>query len=206
MARRFDSCTRPHHRPRAPQSGPPDPPAPSTPVGPAVLGAAPRVGSLSGRSLRRPPAPWSGPVTAHRYCASKPARALRSLRRPPQRHCLVRINVACNSPETVSGFELYSLLFQRFWVLLMGWCNRITCEFSGERACSCARRGCLKPASPLLARSRVGLKPSSPLRAGDVGQLKPLSPLRVRNGCFSCVFWLQRCHRFQWLLLRGEQW
>ena len=49
-------------------------------------------------------------------------------------------------------------------------CNRITCEFSEERACGCARSGCLKPASPL--------------RDGEVGQLKPPSPLRVRNGGF----------------------
>ena len=55
----------------------------------------------------------------------------------------------------------------------------------------CARRGCLKPVSPL--------------RASVVGQLKSASPLRVRNGCLWCVFWLQRCHRFQRLLLGGEQ-
>ena len=80
--------------------------------------------------------------------------------------------------------------------------------------------GCLKPASPLLVKreprlklpsplraSGVGLlKPASPLRASVVGQLKPPSPLRVRNGCFRCVFRLQRCHRFQRLLFRGEQW
>ena len=64
----------------------------------------------------------------------------------------------------------------------------------------------LKPLSPLLARVRVGLKPASPLRAGEVSQLKPPSPLRVRNGCFSCVFRLQRCCRFQRLLFMGEQW
>ena len=50
----------------------------------------------------------------------------------------------------------------------------------------------LKPLSPLLARVRVGLKPPS--------------PLRVRNGCFSCVFRLQRRCRFQRLLFMGEQW
>ena len=80
--------------------------------------------------------------------------------------------------------------------------------------------GCLKPVTPLLVATCVGLKPPSPLRAGDVGKLKPSSPLlacarvglkpssplRVRNGCFWRVFRLQRCHRFQRLLLRGEQW
>ncbi len=56
---------------------------------------------------------------------------------------------------------------------------------------------CVKLLSPLLARVRTGLKPRSPVRAGELGQLKPRSPLRVRNGCFSCVFRLQRCCRFQ---------
>ena len=80
--------------------------------------------------------------------------------------------------------------------------NRIACEFSEGRAHRCLLVaqldpasqvcGCLETASPLLARARVGLKPAS--------------PLRVRNGCFSCVFRLQRCHRFQRLLFMGEQW
>ena len=60
--------------------------------------------------------------------------------------------------------------------------------------------------SPLLAQAEPPLKPSSPLRAGEVGRLKPASPLRARNGCFECVFWLQRCCWFQRLLFRGEQW
>lgn len=50
-----------------------------------------------------------------------------------------------------------------------------------------------------------GLKPATPLLAQAEPQLKPPSPLRVKNGCFSCVFWLQRCRRFQRLLFRGEQ-
>ena len=79
--------------------------------------------------------------------------------------------------------------------------NPIACDYSGERACGCARvsqifrvkllspllayaRVGLKPVAPLLVSTCVGLKPSSPLWAGEVGQLKPLSPLRVRNGCF----------------------
>ena len=67
--------------------------------------------------------------------------------------------------------------------------NRIACEFSGEWAHRCLLVvqwepasqvcGCLEPASPLLARARVGLKPALPLRAGDVGKLKPSSPLRA---------------------------
>lgn len=53
--------------------------------------------------------------------------------------------------------------------------------------------GCLKLLSPLLAQVESQLKPPSPLRSGEVGRLKPASPLRVRNGCFECVFRLQRC-------------
>ena len=96
--------------------------------------------------------------------------------------CLVRINVARNSPATVSGFELWSLVFQRFCVLLWGRSDRITCEFSEEWARSyvwVAQILRVKPLSPLLARACVGLKPSSPLRAGEVRQLKPSSPLRL---------------------------
>ena len=62
-------------------------------------------------------------------------------------------------------------------LLLMGSFARITCEFSGEWACSyvrVSRRFRVKPVSPLLAQAQP--------------QLKPPSPLRVRNGRFGCVF------------------
>ena len=58
--------------------------------------------------------------------------------------------------------------------------------------CRDSRPGCLKPLSPLLVRICLGLK--------------PLSPLRVRHGCLWCVFRLQWCCWFQWLLFRGAQW
>ena len=100
--------------------------------------------------------------------------------------------------------------------------NRIACEFSEEWAYGCARVSRIfrvKLLSPLLARARVGSKPVapllvstcvglkllSPLLAQAEPQLKPPSPLRGRNGRFWCVFWLQRCCRFQRLLFRGEQ-
>ena len=47
-----------------------------------------------------------------------PGLAPQAPRRPLRRRCLVRTNVARNSPETVSGFELYSLVFQRFLTML----------------------------------------------------------------------------------------
>ena len=51
----------------------------------------------------------------------------------------------------------------------------------------------------------VGLKPLSPVRASKVRQLKPLSPLRGRNGCLWCSFRTQRCRRFHWSHVGGEQ-
>ena len=36
--------------------------------------------------------------------------------------------------------------------------------------------------------------------------LKPVSPLRAKRSCFSCIFRLQWCCRFQWSLFGGEQW
>ena len=58
----------------------------------------------------------------------------------------------------------------------------------------------------LLARRPVCLKPLSPLFAGICVGLKPSSPVRVRNGRLWCSFWAQRCRRFQWCLVEGEQW
>ena len=52
--------------------------------------------------------------------------------------------------------------------------------------------GCLKPSSPLLAGIGVGLKPPSPLRG--------------RNGRLWRIFRAQRCPRFQWARVGGEQW
>ena len=98
--------------------------------------------------------------------ASKPARALRSLRHPPHRRglslCVVRpgpaahgcrslassiaqdshlvvtshvpeptANFACNSPESISRFELYSLVFQRFQALLKLYPIELRASFRG---------------------------------------------------------------------------
>ena len=65
--------------------------------------------------------------------------------------------------------------------------------------------GGLKPVAPLFVSTCVGLKPLSPLRASKVRQLKPPSPLRGRNGRVWCSFRTQRCRRFQWPRLGGEQ-
>ena len=58
----------------------------------------------------------------------------------------------------------------------------------------------------LSARVSACLKPASPLRVLAEPQLKPPSPLRAKRSCFSCIFRLQWCCRFQWSLFGGEQW
>ena len=73
----------------------PDPPAPSTPVTRGVLCVARRVGATQARPCRRPRAP---PPCQRGYCGSS--------------------TFACNSPVTISEFELASLELQRFWALL----------------------------------------------------------------------------------------
>ena len=87
--------------------------------------------------------------------ASKPARALRSLRRPPYRRrlrcCVVSArprgglrevppwhvlsNFARNSPEGVSGFEIRSLIFRGFRAVGEWGHGGITCDFGVGREC-----------------------------------------------------------------------
>ena len=84
-------------------------------------------------------------------------------------------NFACNSPESILRFELWALKLQRFHTLLKLHPIELHASFLGGRAHRCplvVQRepasqvcGCLEPASPLLARARVGLKPLSPLLA-----------------------------------------
>ena len=83
------SPARPRRRPRAPQPGPPHQ---WGRVAIVWFGASPR--SLA-RPRRRPRAP-----------------------QPGQRGYRAPSNFACNSPVTISGFELASLELQRFWALL----------------------------------------------------------------------------------------
>ena len=113
-------------------------------------------------------------------------------------------NFACNSPATLSNHEFTTLELQRFQTLLKFRPIELHASFlSSGHVVARECRGSF--ALNRFARARVGLKPLSPLRAGEVDQLKPASPLRARHGCFWCVFWLQRCCRFQRLLFRGEQ-
>ena len=91
--------SRPRHRPRAPQPGPRVPPAPSTPVAPSVLCGAVQAPPPPTGTAARPSGPSDAPPHRRRlacWCVSrcvvsKPARALRSLRRPPHLWCLVAV-------------------------------------------------------------------------------------------------------------------
>ena len=84
----------------------PDPPAPSTPVTRGVLCVARRVGATQARPCRRPRAP---PPCQRGYCGSS--------------------TFACNSPVTISEFELASLELQRFWALLKVHAIELHAEF-----------------------------------------------------------------------------
>ena len=113
------------------------------------------------------------------WSISKPARALRTLRRPPHRRRLVA-DVWLGASARCPARPRHS-----------------------PRASQISR---VKPASPLLARLCVGLKPPSPLLAQAEPQLKPTSPLRAKRSCFLSIFRLQWCCWFQWSLFGGEQW
>ena len=132
--------------------------------------------------------------------------------RPPARLSdLTAFGAAPRSPPVPSG-PSGALHTSGAWLLE---CGSVCClearsgpaTAHGHRSQALLARwpGCLKPVAPLLAGICGGLKPPSPVRASKVRQLKPLSPLRGRNGCLWCSFRTQRCRRFQWPRLGGEQ-
>ena len=171
-----------------------------------------------------------------RRCASKPARALRSLRRPPHQWGVVADVARCivskpgQVPPPPTGTAAWpcgpsGALHTSGAGSLIGASSRSPARPRHRpRAPQSGPvgqvRGCLKPSSPLRARARVGLKPLSPLRVPVEPRLKPLSPLRVpaeprlkppsplrvRNGRFWRVFRAQRRCRFQGSPVGGEQW
>ena len=113
------------------------------------------------------------------WSISKPARALRSLRRPSHRRCLVAdvwLGALTRCPARLRHSPRTSEI------------SRVK-PLSPFLARLCVG---LKPPSPLLAQVEPQMKPPSPLLAQAEPQLKPPSPLRVRNGRFGCVFRLQR--------------
>ena len=119
------SPARPRHRPRAPQPGPPLPPAPSTLAGPVVLVCparprhrtrAPQPGSLFS------PAPSTPAVPVVLVCPARP-------RHRPRASPLMLTNFARNSPTTVSNLECASLELQRFQRLLKLPSNELRATF-----------------------------------------------------------------------------
>ena len=157
------SPARPCHRPRAPQPGPPFPPASSTPVGPGVL----LVGSA--RRLEARPGPaglaaasnrsgclcvvWPGPASAHVHCSQAP-----------------QGRAACG-PTGVPGAGGPG----RPRAVRAGSCCLLPRQFSGRRAaCPPARR----PRRELRSARRLEARP------GPAG----LAAASNRSGCL-CVAW-----------------
>ena len=164
------------------------------------------------RPCHRPPAPRQIPPAPFTPVAPGVLMTIRIIAEPTP-------NSACNSPMTLSNPEIRSLELQRFLTLLKLHPIELHATFLRQAPSpptgTAARPRHLppvseisrvKPLSPLLARLCVGLKPPSPLLAQAEPQLKPPSPLRAKRSCFSCIFRLQWCRRFQWSLFGGEQW
>ena len=107
------------------------------------------------------------------------SKALRSLRLPPHRRCLVAgvwLGASSRSPARPRH---------------------------SPRASQISR---VKPVSPLLARARVGLKPTSPLRVKNGCFWRVFRLQRCHRFQRLLFGGEQRCHWFQWLLFGGEQW
>ena len=181
----------------------------------AVRAASLRLGASSrspARPCHRPPAPRQLPPAPSTPVAPGVLMTIHIIAEPTP-------NSACNSPTTLSNSEIRSLELQRFLTLLKLHPIELHATFLRQapppptgtaarprhspRTSEISR---VKPLSPLLARLCVGLKPPSPLLAQAEPQLKPPSPLRAKRSCFSCIFRLQWCRRFQWSLFGGEQW
>ena len=164
------------------------------------------------RSARRLEA-RPGPAAAHGHRSL----ALRSLLRPPhRRRCLADVwlgasprgpdsqlwlstsNFARNSSMAHSNIECASLELQRF-------CGVSKNDHVKLRA-KCGWRWCRRLS--WVSQPGPAARGCRSLALSDrwAGCLKLASPLRVRNGCFECVFRLQRCCRFQRSLVGGEQW
>ena len=117
-----------------------------------------------------------------------------------------------------------SMLYPQCRIQFPNACSLQLCEKPGISTITiqimkCVRGNCMRICVDEVPPSVVGvaagpcrdsrpccLTPPSPLRPPAESQLKPLSPLRVRHGCLWCVFRLQWCCWFQWLLFRGAQW
>ncbi len=131
---------------------PPDPPAPSTPVG----SRRPPIGRYLvcmylARPCRRPQAPRPGLLT------TLPQQTVRKTQTPPVVTVVVSWfpnNVACNSPTTLSNFEFTSLKFQRFQTLLKRQPIELHAKFRGALPHGAKRGACRVRPGSLSRRAR----------------------------------------------------
>ena len=144
---------------------PPDPPAPSTPVG----SRRPPIGRYLvcmylARPCRRPQAPRPGLLT------TLPQQTVRKTQTPPVATVVVSWfpnNVACNSPATLSTFEFTSLKFQRFQTLLKRQPIELHAKFRGalpqgaQRGACRVRPGYLSRCARRARRGRPCLSPGA---------------------------------------------
>ena len=191
-------------------------PAPSPPgrfacAGEGVVKYPRRVACPSGRRCSTRNAVW---------CHSHPG--FKSQR---YRHCrpLLRCGLV-RRLDARPGPVSQSMLYPQCRIQFPNACSLQLCEKPGISTITiqimkCVRGNCMRICVDEVPPSVVGvaagpcrdsrpccLTPPSPLRPPAEPQLKPLSPLRVRHGCLWCVFRLQWCCWFQWLLFRGAQW
>ena len=118
--------------------------------------------------------------------ASKPARALRSLRRPPHRRCLW---FWCVWPGPAAAHGRRSRAPPP----------------TGDLSFVVHRASLVRLFEPYLACLCLALKPTAPLLALPCSGMKPPSPLRAVKGHFWAKSNLQRCWRFQSGVQRGVQ-
>ena len=131
---------------------PPDPPAPSTPVG----SRRPPIGRYLvclylARPCRHPQAPRPGLLT------TLSQQTVRKTQTPPVVTVVVSWfpnNVACNSPTTLSNFEFTSLKFQRFQTLLKRQPIELHAKFRGALPHGAKRGACRVRPGSLSRRAR----------------------------------------------------
>ena len=131
---------------------PPDPPAPSTPVG----SRRPPIGRYLvclylAWPCRHPRAPRPGLLT------TLPQQTVRKTQSPPVVTVVVSWfpnNVACNSPATLSNFEFTSLKFQRFQTLLKRQPIELHAKFRGALPHGAKRGACRVRPGSLSRRAR----------------------------------------------------
>ena len=170
-----------------------------------VLLVAPRV-------FRAPEAPAAREARRPHFVrrrASKPARALRSLRRPSHQwrlRCAGWLGAVPRSPARPRRPAISPVIPLRlFQTLNSDRCNCNGVLTGASLAYLVQHVAGLKPVAPLRPGLRGGVKLRSPLLAQAEPQVKPPSPLRGENAVIPGVVGLQRCWRFHWSTPGGVQ-